>query len=194
MMDMGSTGRDASTIVTAEMIASWKLAAVIMVGIAFGKDRLKQSIGSVLIADRIIPYEPERVGTLSNQNRGREIPTTPLLLNRFRNVERWRFETSDGCRCGFQVGPILSGEKLVDNFDFKRRLFERFPTAIGGEMEGAGLAAAAARAECEWIVVKAICDWGDGTKTSQHQCFAAAASVDLVNHVLNQRGALDALS
>lgn len=62
-------------------------------------------------------------------------------------------------------------------------------------MEGAGIAAATERKKrhCEWIVVKAICDWGDGTKTKHHQEFAAAASVDLVEHVLNQVGALDSL-
>jgi nucleoside phosphorylase len=60
-------------------------------------------------------------------------------------------------------------------------------------MEGAGVAASCERANCEWIVVKAICDWGDGSKTNEHQAFAAAASIDLVEHVLNQRGALDSL-
>jgi len=60
-------------------------------------------------------------------------------------------------------------------------------------MEGAGVAAAAERNRCQWIVAKAICDWGDGTKTKHHQEFAAASSVDLVAHVLNQPGALDAL-
>jgi nucleoside phosphorylase len=60
-------------------------------------------------------------------------------------------------------------------------------------MEGAGIAAAAERKNREWIVVKGICDWGDGTKKDHHQGFAAASSVDLVEHVLNQLGALDAL-
>lgn len=60
-------------------------------------------------------------------------------------------------------------------------------------MEGAGVAAAAERKGREWIVAKAICDWGDGTKTKDHQEFAAAASVSLVEHVLNQVVALDSL-
>jgi nucleoside phosphorylase len=190
---MGAVGRDASTIVTSELIKSWQLSAVILVGIAFGKDSTKQTIGNVLVSDRIINYEPERVGKISSENRGHEPMAGPVLLNRFRNVIGWNFKSPSGQQCGFQIGPILSGEKLVDNLAFKQKLFEKFPTAIGGEMEGTGVAAAADRNCCEWIVAKAICDWGDGTKTKIHQEFAAASSVALVEHVLNQPGALDAL-
>jgi nucleoside phosphorylase len=194
MSSMGSIGRDSSTIVTTELIENWNPAAVIMVGIAFGKDATKQQIGNVLVADRIIPYEPQRVGPVGNQDRGGHSPAGPVLLNRCRNVIGWHFAPPKGEPCGFQVGPILSGEKLVDNVDFKRDLFERFPNAIGGEMEGAGVASAADRKRREWIVVKAICDWGDGMKTKEHQSFAAASSVHFVEHILNQLGALDELS
>jgi nucleoside phosphorylase len=193
MTSTGSVGRDASTIVTVEMIQSWQLSAIIMAGIAFGKDATKQQIGHVLVADRIISYDSQRIGKASNENRGAEPMASPVLLNRFRNVLDWKFTAPNGEACGFQVGPVLSGEKLVDNSNFKQELFDRYPAAIGGEMEGSGIAAAAERNRCEWIVVKAICDWGDGTKTSEHQEFAAASSVDLVEHVLNQPGALDAL-
>ena len=164
MTAMGSVGRDSSMMVTSEIIDAWELSAVIMVGISFGKDATKQAIGSVLVSDRIIAYEPERVGTNTNENRGSEHIAGAVLLNRFRNVIGWCFGTPEGRECGFQTGPILSGEKLVDNPKFKQTLFERFKTAIGGEMEGAGVAAAAERKGCEWIVVKAICDWGDGNR------------------------------
>lgn len=193
MTAAGSVGRDSSTIVTAELIEHWKPCAVVMVGVAFGKDAEKQMIGGVLISERVIGYETERLGRDENQDRG-EIPkASPVLLNRFRNVIGWKFENPMGVPCAHQVGAILSGEKLVDNAKEKAELFSRFPTAIGGEMEGAGFASAAERKECEWIIVKAICDWGDGTKQKHHQGFAAAASIDLVEHVLNQVGALDAL-
>jgi len=194
MTAMGSVGRDSSTLVTAELIQSWNLLAVIMAGIAFGKDPVKQEIGTVLVADRVVSYEPQRVGSTSNESRGGEHSAGPVLLNRFRNVVGWSFKAPSGHECGVQTGPILSGEKLVDNSEFKKQLFERHSTAIGGEMEGAGVAASAERLRCEWIVVKAICDWGDGTKTKHHQGFAAASSVDLVEHVLNQIGALDSLT
>ncbi|MFP4029735.1 MAG: hypothetical protein ACLFWL_18305 [Candidatus Brocadiia bacterium] len=193
MSAMGSTGRDASLTVTGEMIDAWDLALVIMAGIAMGKDAEKQDIGSVLVSERIIAYEPERIGTSSSENRGAQHMAGPVILDRFRNVVGWRFQAPDGRECSYQVGPILSGEKLIDNLEFKQDIFRRFPNAIGGEMEGAGMAAAAERKGCEWIVAKSICDWGDGSKTDDHQEFAAAASVDLIEHVLNQPHALEPL-
>ncbi|MBN1909316.1 MAG: hypothetical protein JW818_06230 [Pirellulales bacterium] len=193
MTAVGSTSRDSSGIVTSELIEQWKLSAVIATGIAFGKDPDKQAIGNVLVAEQIVPYEPQRVSENSSEERGIPILAGTVLLNRFRNVVKWSFSAPDKRQCGFQVGKILSGEKLVDDPEFKQSLFQRHPTAIGGEMEGAGVAAAAERKKCEWIVVKAICDWGDGSKTDDHQEFAAAASIDLVEHVLKQPGALEAL-
>ena len=193
MSQMGSSGRDSSTIVTSEFLEKWNLKAVIMVGIAFGKDAEKQMIGGVLVSDRIISYEPQRLGAEQNQDRGDALRAGVVLLNRFRNVLGWSFLNPNATRCSFQVGPVLSGEKLVDNPNTKADLFERFPTAIGGEMEGAGFAAAAERKNCEWIVVKAICDWGDGSKNKEHQSFAAASAVDFVEHVLNQDGVIDSI-
>ena len=193
MTGMGSLGRDSSALVVSEFIDDWTLSAVVMAGIAFGKDSAKQRIGQVLVSDRIISYEPQRVGEETDQNRGEIHSAGATLLNRFRNVVGWNFESPKGLACGIQCGPLLSGEKLVDNAGFKADLFQRYPTAIGGEMEGVGVASAASRRGCEWIVVKSICDWGDGTKQKMHQGFSAAASISLVEHVFNQLGALDAL-
>jgi nucleoside phosphorylase len=91
------------------------------------------------------------------------------------------------------TGPILSGEKLVDNPAFKLQLFQQFPQAIGGEMEGAGLCAASGRIGVAWILVKSICDWGDGKKHKRHQPLAAAAATSLVHHVLSQKNVLNSI-
>ena len=104
---LGSAGRDSSTVVTAEVIQLWQLSAVIMVGIAFGKDSTMQEIGSVLVSDRIISFEPERVGETSNENRGSEPMAGTVLLNRFRNLIGWSFTSPYGQQCRFQIGPIL---------------------------------------------------------------------------------------
>ena len=190
MCEVGSTGRDSALTVTTESIQLWKPSAVVMAGIAFGRDRERQKLGDVLIADRVIPYEPSRVGVDRTIPRGHELPVSPLLLNRFRNALGWSFLAPSGVPCDLHFGAVLSGEKLVDNPRFKQSLSEGFPDAIGGEMEGAGLAAAAERSRCHWILAKGICDWGDGTKSKRHQGFAAAAAVSLVQHVLSQAGAI----
>lgn len=193
MAAMGSSGRDGSTVVATEVIRSWQLRAVIMIGIAFGRDPSKQRIGTVLVSERIAPYEPQRIGEATSVARGGETAAGRTLLNRFRNTIGWEFYAPDGTKCDVQFGVLLSGEKLVDNLDFKTALFDRHPTAIGGEMEGTGLAAAADSSRCEWIVAKAICDWADGKKSKAHQAFAAAAAVSFVEHVLKAPSAFEAL-
>lgn len=190
---MGSAIDSGSVILAANQAQEiWHPRAVIMVGVAFGKDPIKQKIGDVLVASQIIPYEGQRVGEQVTF-RSPIPPSNPVLLNRFENAPTWRFQRPDGQLCKLQIGPILSGEKLVDNPAFKSQLFKQFPQAIGGEMEGAGLCAASGRVGVAWILVKSICDWGDGTKQDLYQPLAAAASTSLVHHVLSQRTVLNSI-
>jgi len=62
-------------------------------------------------------------------------------------------------------------------------------------MEGVELYAAATEAGTEWIVVKAICDWADGTKskTKALQLWAACVASSYVHHVLRTRATLRGL-
>jgi nucleoside phosphorylase len=190
MCEMGSIGRDASYAVASDSFQLWRPAATIVLGIAFGRDSEKQKIGDVLVADRIIAYEPQRLGAHAATQRGQHFSSSATLLNRFRNVTDWQFADPNGVPCDIHFGPVLSGEKLVDDPDFKSGLFDKFGHAIGGEMEGAGVASCAERQKCDWILVKGICDWADGSKTSESQGFAAAAAVDLARSVFAESGVL----
>lgn len=189
----GAIGRDSVVLSTADALRRFNIVAIIMVGIAFGKDRDSQKIGDVLVATQIIPYENLRVGDERSIFRGTISQTGPVLLNRFRQALDWNFKDKNNDFISVRFGPLLSGEKVIDNSRFSQRLFDEFPQAIGGEMEGAGLYAVAARKDVEWIVVKSICDWADGTKTDNYQDFAAKSSVSLVHHVLSDGTALKAL-
>ncbi len=156
------------------------------------KTQKKQEIGDVLVASQIISYEPQRIGE-PVQHRGSIPPSNTTLLNRFENVHNWDFPGIDGSPCSLRVGPILSGEKLIDDPDFKSALFQQFPQAIGGEMEGSGLCAASGRVGVAWILVKSICDWADGTKSSDYQQLAASSAVSLVHKVLSQKTVLNSI-
>jgi nucleoside phosphorylase len=145
------------------------------------------------VASQIISYEPQRVGTDSTIYRG-GIPTSDTTLsNRFVNAQKWSFKRPDNSRSAIIVGPLLSGEKVIDNAQYKAELFCQFPQAIGGEMEGAGLWAAAARLRKPWILIKAICDWADGKKGDNYQPLAAAAAASLVHNVLCQKDVLNGI-
>lgn len=190
--EMGSNSQGSSTLATEQALRVWKPKVIIMVGIAFGKTPTKQRFGDVLVASGIIHYEPQRVGE-NLVFRGFIPQTNATLFNRFRNVKGWQFTHPDGSFCNLHYNPVLSGEKLIDNSDFKEALFQQYPQASGGEMEGSGFYSAAGRVSKPCILVKAICDWADGNKDNRYQKFAAASSASLVHWVLRERYILDSL-
>lgn len=190
MCGMGTQGATGATLTANAVIQTWNPEAVAFVGIAFGASRAKQKPADVLVASQIVPYESQRRGE-KTVYRNPVPPTGERLLNRFRNAGAWEFNRPDGEKCEMQFGAMLSGDKLVDSDKFKQELLDQFPNAIGGEMEGAGLWGAAARAQKEWIIVKAVCDWGDGNKHDDYQEMAAAAAASLCFHVFDDPNVLN---
>ena len=193
MCDIGAIGGNSAILATLDAIKYFSPKAIIMVGIAYGKTSKKQNIGDVLVASQIISYEPERIGRKRDISRGPISETSPILLNRFRNSIDWNYIASDGKEKQYFIGPLLSGEKLIDNLSYKAKLFKKFPQAIGGDMESIGLYTVASKYKIEWIVVKGISDWADGSKNDTAQPLAAASAISLVAHILKDQYALDAL-
>ncbi|NTU85469.1 MAG: hypothetical protein HGA45_39965 [Chloroflexales bacterium] len=188
--EMGAGGPGGSLLTVAAGIAALRPAAIIMLGIAFGVAPGRQQIGDILVARQLMLYELQRVGTDSLGDyqlraRGDRPSATAWLLDRFRaGRDDWR-----GAPPHF--GLILSGDKLVDNHDFRAQLGQLEPEAIGGEMEGAGLYAAAQSQRADWILVKAISDWADGAKgqaKDESQRLAARNAAEYVFHVLEKGG------
>ena len=172
---------------------------MISAGIAFGGYTDELKIGDVLVSEQVIPYEIKRSGINQEQYRGPVPEAGPVLVNRFTNARGWEFKQPNGYSCKVKPGALLSGETLLDNLDEKVRLFTSHPTAIGGEMEETGIYAAASRHETtvEWIIVKAVCDWADGSKKAKgdsYQPLAAAASFSLIKFVLSLPNSLSDLS
>lgn len=158
--EMGAVGIGASQQRTRQAIDHWSPCAIIAVGIAFGIDENKQNIGNVLVSTQIQDYELGRLnmdGILTP--RGDKPSSADILKNSLRQTDlREQRCQSDWPKVSF--GLVLSGQKLVDNIDYRESLKALFPEAIGGEMEGVGLYVSASESKVDWIVVKAICDWG----------------------------------
>ena len=181
---MGSGGTSGSQATVTEAIEALHPEFVIAVGIAFGVDESKQSIGEILVSQQLQPYELQRVG--SEQILRADKPSAPVRI-----YDRFRSAALDWTEADVDFGVLLSGEKLVDDVDYRGSLISLSPEAIGGEMEGAGVYAAAARAKVDWIVIKAICDWADGHKAldkAARQEKAARNAARFVLHAINQGG------
>ncbi len=187
--EMGAVGKNASLITTLRAIELCKPKAVIMVGIAFGIDSEKQNIGDVIISSHIIPYEIARIGK-ERFFRSELPPASSLLLNRVRQIRDWKFPVSHEIYAKLYVGPLLSGEKLIDNIAFRNDLVRAFPNAIGGEMESAGVYSAANEKRIDWLIIKGICDFADGEKSKnkkEYQRIAIKSAVNFTERVLNIR-------
>ena len=186
LSEMGAGGLGGAQMSVGRAIAALRPAAVIMIGIAFGVNEKKQSIGDILVSQNLRLYDLQRVGTDENDRakiilRGDRPHASTRLLDACRNaLLHWHgAEVRPGC--------VLTGDKLVDNQDFRNQLLEFEQEAVGGDMEGAGLYTACQEAKVDWILVKGICDWGDGHKADDknaRQALAARNAAEFVAHVL----------
>jgi nucleoside phosphorylase len=192
--EQGPGGQSGAILTIQEGITALHPSAVIMVGIAFGVNEEKQHIGDILISKQIMDYDLQRIGTDTDSKfviipRGDRPSASPRMLSRFRAAANY-WETPPKVRFGL----ILSGAKLVDNQDFRDQLLKFEAGTIGGEMEGGGLYAVAQRKKVDWILVKAICDWGDGHKKqgeSQRQKEAAENAARFTLYVIEKGGFID---
>ncbi|MBF0416379.1 MAG: hypothetical protein HQL79_11500 [Magnetococcales bacterium] len=181
--EVGSNGPGASQQTISDALNDFNPSYIVMLGIAFGVDSNKQEIGNILVSQQLQCYELQRVGTKEDTReinilfRGDRVTASTTLLSRFRaSSAGWR-----GPKVEF--GLVLSGEKLVDNIDYRDKLIAIAPEAIGGEMEGVGLYTAAVDRKKDWILVKAVCDWADGEKRlkkRERQEKAAQAAAEFV--------------
>jgi len=156
---LGSGGVGAMQQTVDRSIRALEPGAVIAVGIAFGVDENKQHIGDILLSKQLRLYELQRVGKDKIVLRGARPDASPRLLNFFGGFARTKWKGAP-----VKPGLILTGEKLVDNVDYRSQLLSFESEAIGGEMEGAGLYASGYDHKVDWIVLKAICDFADGNK------------------------------
>jgi nucleoside phosphorylase len=160
LSEMGSGGVGAMQQTVDKAIRALDPGAVIAVGIAFGVNERKQSIGDILLSKQLRPYDLQRVGVKGEVRlRGDKPHATPRLIDHF---DGFRQTTWGGTKV--IPGVLLTGEKLIDDIDYRDSLIAIEAEAIGGEMEGIGLYVPCHEHKVDWIVIKAICDWADGNK------------------------------
>lgn len=183
LSEMGSGGPGATQQTADKAIRALRPGAIVAVGIAFGINEKKQAIGDILLSKQLRLYDLQRAGSTIIL-RGERPHASTRLINYFEGVAQSSWQGAS-----VKPGLILSGEKLVDDLDYRNQLTGFEPEAIGGEMEGAGLYVACQEHKVDWIVIKAICDWGDGHKSKNktaRQKKAAQSAAAFVLHALQQ--------
>ncbi|MFQ6601890.1 hypothetical protein [Flavobacterium sp. C3NV] len=193
---MGSISYGGAILTAAQAIDAWNPKAVVMIGVAMGVDDEKQRIGDVLLSETIISYESQRLSKQKIVQRGPIVDAGMILLNRFKNATSWNCSLGEDKYARLLAGQILSGEKLIDNLKERNKILKAFPQASGAEMEGAGIYAACKTKNInEWVLVKGICDYGDGNKNvdkEKRQHLAAQSATSISLEVFNsKKGFLD---
>ena len=168
------------------------LGAIIAVGVACGVEG-KSKMCDVLVSEKVIGYDKARKDKDGYIPRGestqagdflRQIFTQTRWPRKSKNIEsRFKQEIAS---LKLVPGIILSGPYLIDDKDYRDLLLKDFAKeAKGVEMEGCSLFAAAKGARVETIVIKAVCDFGNGEKNKIYQPTAAMLAADCVMHVLD---------
>jgi nucleoside phosphorylase len=180
------TASAAGMLVTAQtVIAEQRPDFVILVGICYGlRPSEGQRIGDIVVARRVQNVDhrkvTERDGAPFTINRGVNVGTSPGLLDRLQAGQ----STWDAGRARVHIGTVLTSNTLANSRAFVEQLRAEFPDAIAGEMEATAVHEAATLSnKPDWIMVKAISDWGYG-KTDADQVVAARNAADYVTHVL----------
>ncbi|MFE0149038.1 hypothetical protein ACFWY5_17955 [Nonomuraea sp. NPDC059007] len=184
----GSTEPGAATLTAQSLIDQLDPDYLLLTGICYGLVTKKQKLGDILVCTQLRVMDHKKIaepalGRPVERLRGDRVTPSVTLLDRCQNARL----TQEGPAVHF--GPLLSGNVLLDSPTERQRMIEAEPEAIGGEMEGLGVYAAAAKDKVDWIVVKAIADWGMD-KDDTWQPIAARNAAEFMVDVL-QTGGLD---
>ena len=168
------------------------LDAIIGVGVACGVED-KVDMCDVLVSSKIAAYNSARAENGQYTPRGDTVSASAYLRNLFSQNFKWPSQSiKDRLKSGnmripeVKTGVILSGPYLIDDPKLKKQFIKDFATeAKGIEMEGCYVFGAAKRATTHLIIVKAVCDFGDGNKGKDYQPTAALLAADLVKESFN---------
>ena len=165
-----------------------KAKAVIGVGVAYGMSSEKAKFCDVLVSQRMADYgDRPRIQDGKIISRGQVLATKDTLKNIFKDSRGWKFLCTKDRRSKVLLGEIASGSFLLDDRVMKTSINDQ-RAAIGGEMEGWILYTHIQKefSDVEVIIIKAVCDYGDGTKGGEWQPTAAKAAASYAFYQLDR--------
>ena len=166
--DTGGLGPKGSSANARFYVDTTRATGLILVGMAFGVDRLTQKVGDVLVSGTVFPYDDRFVEATPDgwqyEYSRREIKVYHARPELVKMVEKFLAKRENRDRA--RIGCLLTGSALIHARAYRDHLVERASSAakniIGGEMEGVGLLSLHPRGRCIWMIVKGISDFADG--------------------------------
>ena len=199
-------GMTASATLTTKMIHLFAPEYVVMPGIAAGTGSIMQTedqeFGDVLLADSVWnfsngKYVSPHLAEIVFGEIGFNPRPTAVKISGDHMQPILEYLKSDRNEFHVHFGPLASGTAVVANkMILQKQVLTSFEKTKGVEMEGYGVAYAAAHAiapKPHIIIAKSICDFADERKDDSYQKFAAFTSCgfikDLLETVLEYTGA-----
>jgi len=160
LVQLAGTGRVSAAVATVHAIHTWDPRVVLVAGTAGGFRDRDVSLGDLLVATSILDYETQRVDG-GNTVRWAVFQPDAGLLDLARSVA---VPLILGRRPQVHFGPVLSGDKIVASKAAVDALLKLRPDALAVEMEGGGVALAAAMSSVPFLMIRGVVDYADEKK------------------------------
>jgi nucleoside phosphorylase len=167
---VGGVGRVEAAIATSHLLQVVSPRWLFLVGVAGGFAANDVELGDVIVASRIVDYETQRLSQEEHEFRPRLFDADTFLLEagRLAGSTNWphRLMCPERKPPRLHFGTVLSGDKVVASAEVVSSFLERDPRALGVEMEGAGVAAAAVRSgrELGFLMIRGVVDLANRNK------------------------------
>ena len=162
------------------------ISAIISVGVACGIKK-KVKLCDVLVSTKVINHDKASDGSGGY----REVTTTvsPQIIKLFTQCKQWPNDAirkrlnKNRIKPTVKSGTIVNGPYYVDDPVMKTAL--GIKEVIGIDMERTGLFADIQQSIINSIIIKAVCEFGDGKNNEMYQPTAALIAADLVHKCLS---------
>jgi nucleoside phosphorylase len=142
-----------------------------------------QRLGDIVLATELRPFSHRRVISPDRPRDVIQIVRDAAVHPARRWLDRIRAAAASWNGARVHEGPLLSESLVIDSADYRDLLSRAEPTAIGGETDGSGAWSTAWPAAVDWVMVKAIADWGYDRQPVPHAMAASNAASFIVHAI-----------
>lgn len=189
-------GQINATVAVKDAVNYYGVNKVILTGICGGIDK-EMKYGDIIISDQIVDYELAKIKPDDLQVRWNVYRSDFELVQSMKmfKSDSWSsylkrvFPDSKFKKPSVYSGIILSGNKVIANYEEIKRFKKIWVKALAVEMEASGMAAALYQMKNppSFVMVKAICDFADSEKNDDWQEYAAYASaIFVLNYIFTK--------
>lgn len=182
--EMGTESPGGATLTVNDVCHELCPQYVISVGICYGLDEKKSSLGDVVVASQLQIYDLRKITGADEEviPRGDNTSSSVILLDRFRSSSM----TYDK-RETIHFEKFITGNTLVNSISVVKKLKNTFKEAFAGDMEAGGIYSVCEKKKINWGIVKGISDWGFN-KDNSYQDLARTNAISFVFYSIAQGG------